>query len=507
MPLPALIVLLVVGCRPEYETHAQSRALLTHQATFDVGLVAVEDTETLRIFVASTGQAAVTLHGIELEDDSVFTLLDSWKVDDLDGDGLPDGQIIEGGSLGDPHYGLVELEFTPPRVGAWRTTLSFISDDTEVTERTAENLGLWRVVLRGIGVYPCIQVYPVLHDLGQRPVGGYYSTEITFENCGNVRVTVGDLVADGSEEIGVETPMPIYVLPGVREPVEVGWIPGGSWSAITYFTPKTNDPDDATEVKVMGNVCQSSMDPTWDADGDGWFPCGADCDDDNPDANPSVAEIAGNGIDDDCDGDTDESPNNPNTDDDGDGFTEAKGDCHDADATVYPGAEELLNMIDDDCDGQVDEDTARSDDDGDGMAEREGDCNDADADIYPGAEERDNDIDDDCDGLIDEGGAEFDDDGDGFDEAGTQGEPDCNDVDAWSYPGAIEDCDGRDNDCDGEIDEGEDGEPGGACAFLVERLPVEVSTAPPQQCGTRAGTPMGWLGLLSVLGLVARRRP
>jgi len=134
---------------------------------------------------------------------------------------------------------------------------------------------------------------------------------------------------------------------------------------------------------------------------------------------------------------------------DGDGYDPAQGDCDDGDDDVYPGALELANGIDDDCDGDTDEDTAVSDDDGDGTSEDEGDCDDGDAAVHPAAEEQANYRDDDCDGQLDEGTVNADDDGDGISEA----LGDCDDGDGGVFPDAPELCDGVDNDCDGALDD------------------------------------------------------
>jgi hypothetical protein len=79
------------------------------------------------------------------------------------------------------------------------------------------------------------------------------------------------------------------------------------------------------------------------------------------------------------------------------------------------------------------------------------DCNDADPAIHPGATELCNGRDDDCDGTLDEG---YDRDSDGY----TSCAGDCNDVNPAVRPGAVEECNSVDDDCDTLVDEGFDGD-------------------------------------------------
>jgi Putative metal-binding motif len=212
-----------------------------------------------------------------------------------------------------------------------------------------------------------------------------------------------------------------------------------------------------------------------------------DCNDQDNSVNPEAAELCGNNVDDNCDGEVDEGcvP----CDLDGDGYervdaaadcapTAADTDCDDTDSGVSPGvtadcggdegaplcaARSMCDGKDNDCDGLVDEgcpDPA-CDNDRDGFLRNdpangcnpppgEADCSDADASFYPGAPDV-------CgDGLLQNCNTDTpctdDLDGDGYNSV--NGDVDCDDDASAIHPGAVEICDGLDNDCDGLVDEG-----------------------------------------------------
>ncbi|HRP31480.1 MAG TPA: MopE-related protein [Agriterribacter sp.] len=229
-----------------------------------------------------------------------------------------------------------------------------------------------------------------------------------------------------------------------------------------------------------------------------------DCDDNNPAVNKGATEVC-NGIDDNCDGQIDEGANTTfYADADGDGYgniavtikacTAPAGyvkdgtDCDDSKTTVHPGATEDCNGIDDNCNGLTDENvtiTFYLDADGDGFGSLDAsteactvppgyvvestDCDDNNPAVNKGATEVCNGIDDNCDGQIDEGANTTfyaDADGDGYGNiavtinactapAGYVNDTtDCNDSNAVIYPGAKEVCNGMDDNCNGQIDEG-----------------------------------------------------
>lgn len=108
------------------------------------------------------------------------------------------------------------------------------------------------------------------------------------------------------------------------------------------------------------------------------------------------------------------------------GYSLESGDCDDSNVSIHPDATEYCNLIDDDCDSEIDEDVADApvwyadaDEDGYGGGAPEGACSQPSGYVNDSA--------------------------------------DCDDEDPEINPSAVEECDLIDNDCDGEVDEVEDG--------------------------------------------------
>ena len=106
--------------------------------------------------------------------------------------------------------------------------------------------------------------------------------------------------------------------------------------------------------------------------------------------------------------DTTQLPPPPSlVDNDGDGVLSSK-DCNDNNVLVHPWATEICNGKDDDCDNATDEGcppapvSAMTDSDKDGYPDGPEDCAPNDAAVHPGAYETCNGKDDDCDGVVDE---------------------------------------------------------------------------------------------------------
>ena len=262
----------------------------------------------------------------------------------------------------------------------------------------------------------------------------------------------------------------------------------------------------AVDIWYDGPDSDCAGNDDYDQDGDTFTSsdyAGEDCDDTDAAVNPDAREACGNATDEDCNGSANDrdalgcSEFFPDADGDGYGddgasacFCEGSGtytavddsDCDDTDPLVSPGVakENCGTTYDDDCDGITNEINGTScttwyvdvDSDGYGTttsacicasvgtydATNDTDCDDTSASVNPGAVESCNGADDDCDGSSDEGLPLYyaDEDGDGFGTGTgscTSGSgyastgADCDDTDEDIYPGAAELCDGIDNGC------------------------------------------------------------
>jgi hypothetical protein len=279
---------------------------------------------------------------------------------------------------------------------------------------------------------------------------------------------------------------------------------GGVCLTLTYYSD--DDSDGYIDSSPDGTCSTYNCIPT----GSSSTP-GNDCNDTNPAIKPGATETC-DGVDNDCDGSTDEGgvclTLTYYSDDDSDGYIDSSpdgtcstynciptgssstpgNDCNDTNIAVNPGVGEVCgNGIDDNCNNQQDEGCGGiCDTDGDNHMQDNlpwcfifgplDDCDDNNPNVYTGATEICNLIDDDCDGQSDEGGVCLtltyysDDDSDGYIDSspdgtcstynciptGSSSTPgnDCNDTNPAIKPGATETCDGVDNDCDGAVDEG-----------------------------------------------------
>jgi MYXO-CTERM domain-containing protein len=243
-----------------------------------------------------------------------------------------------------------------------------------------------------------------------------------------------------------------------------------------------------------------------------------DCDDDDPDTYPGATEIIADGKDQSCDGTeicyqdldgdlwrTELTTVSADTSCTGDGLALASVptlDCDDENEAINPGADEIwYDGVDQDCDGWSDFDQDFDGFDSDAHERLDGtfgdDCDDLEPAVNPDALEIWYDgVDQDCDGWSD-----FDQDFDGYD-AKFEQQPDgafgddCDDLDDTIFPGVR----GLTADCEQTVEQ--DGS---------RALPPQPPGATPGPVGcaceaTTAGSPIGWLAAIGLLGALWRRR-
>jgi hypothetical protein len=244
----------------------------------------------------------------------------------------------------------------------------------------------------------------------------------------------------------------------------------------------------------VDNDCNGMLpDNELDLDQDGMMACKGDCNDGDATVFAGAAELC-DGVDNDCDESTDEGLNV------GENCTLGQGECS-AEGVVYCNNElaaecdapsvlpkdELCDGLDNDCDGQIDEDfglgeTCQNSEQGGCLKEGITACSNDGLQVLCISEalnplpEICDGLDNDCNGEIDEGYDLMTPCTVGEGECMTMGYMACNAEGGSSCKAPVPDgvpelCDGKDNDCDGTADEGFS--VGKSCFRYINNCPIE----------------------------------
>ena len=384
----------------------------------------------------------------------------------------------------------LEVEF-PPSAG--RSVASIAFDGTRVPRKPAGPYAIELELTQGSAGFDVVSV-------------GSFDDETPTAFLDGDGDGYGDLVVDRCQEGSIATAGDCddadhRIHPGATE--AIGAAVDFDCDGLVFCYPDGDRDGSGSPVGELVQVpsvpgCVGSMDAAPDS---------LDCDDGDPDVHPGAPELVADGLDQDCDGqdlcyvDADQDgvggqETHPAQVCSGIGISSSTGDCDDLDEHRTPGAPERCDGIDSDCNpltGPAAGDELDADGDhfvtcggfvdlGIGL-EGGDDCDDEHAEAFPGNPmgQRCDGLDTNCAGQIPADEADADDDGylacaPAVDVGlGLQG-GDCDDLDGTVYPGALEICDGLDNDClngvpADEVDQDHDGY--AACAHPVPGFPAE----------------------------------
>ncbi|MBI2552029.1 peptidoglycan DD-metalloendopeptidase family protein [Candidatus Uhrbacteria bacterium] len=357
-------------------------------------------------------------------------------------------------------------------IGACRTTGEWVcSDDGESLDCTAPPAGLPR---------------PEICDGQDNDCNGAVDDGEAATSCDN------GIFCDGQEQcVGGVCALgePVICNDGVACTIDLCFEAARACSTVAAHG-LCNDSNSCTEDRCTPTGCRNAL--TLDADRDGFFSAscagGNDCADDNPYINPDAEEVC-DGQDNDCNGLVDDADAHVSCDNgifcDGqevciagvcamgapvvcnDGVACTIDLCFEAARTcstvaVHERCDDGSVCTTDRCAPTGCRQTLTLDADNDGFFAATciggTDCNDADGSIHPGSTERCDELDNDCDGARDEGlglgtacdGPDSDSCLEGLIICAPDGSVTCSDY----TPDSIEVCNGLDDDCDGEDDNG-----------------------------------------------------
>ena len=433
-----VLIILMTSCSAL--VGSQGPSIVTHPDQVNLGIIATDTPTGTQITVTNTGTREAVFSNVVWLSDT------AWSFSSEPSMTIP--------AQSDP---------VPLELSLETTTNGFHSDMIRFEWYDAGRVHEHRIGFRALVDTPTVMTSRSRLDFGPVDSGAFHMMQLVVTATGVIDADIDSIELLDTSGVFSFTASPVLqnlpstISPGQDEIIsvraELGISDNPTPTASTLVI--TFDGGQQRQVALVVNDCLQTTSDRWDQDGDGYSVCSGDCDDSVVNINPGAIDVF-DGLDNDCDGVVQD--NALSVDNDGDGFCEHPvvcadgtdpGDCHDLADTAYPGATEVVDGLDNNCDGLTDENSSVSDDDGDGVTELDGDCDDALDTIHPGALEARNGVDDNCDTRIDEDIAYFDEDGDGFpSEAG-----DCDDTNPQIHPHQPEICDdGVDNNCDNLID-------------------------------------------------------
>jgi len=366
---------------------------------------------------------------------------------DQDGDGLdadPDGD-------GDGYCDQVDCDDEDPEVGGTEVWYDGVDQDCDGNDGDQDGDGYWAA-----------DYEQLVSDAGGTPM----AVPTGFDgDCWDVPYDVGGYPADYVVINGYPSLDAHEVYPGADD---------SYYDAVDQDCAGDGDFDQDGDGAAADDV----------ADRDGIT--GTDCDDSDPGIGPGSIETWYDGVDQTCDGNDGDQDRDAFWASDYDERVLAaggtplsipsgyEGDCDDFDSSIFPGAPEYCDAVDSDCDGSTDDDDAvdtstwYADLDGDGWGDPasatieclqptgyvsdSSDCDDANAAVNPGALEVCDGIDDDCDSLVDHDDPDIldallwypDSDVDGFGDASDAGTLYCSGSEPLGWTMDSSDCDDGD---------------------------------------------------------------
>jgi uncharacterized protein (TIGR03382 family) len=201
---------------------------------------------------------------------------------------VPRTVLAESGDREGGDYLDLSLTFAPTADG--------VADGALVLDLAGADADALRVPIFAVAGPAVLSTAPQVLDFGEAAPGA--ARALRLQNSGSVSVALAELglppglVADGSAALG-------WLAPGEAMSLTLAWEGGAPVDDLLRWVTAGGA---VHETRVLVGACTEDPVRVADDDGDGFTPCGGDCDDGDPSIGPAAPEAPEDGLDSDCDG-------------------------------------------------------------------------------------------------------------------------------------------------------------------------------------------------------------